>query len=505
MREWLKYVGFIALCTLWATLCFVVPDFLDNPTDGWKNILTLCVYVTAIGVMNFMWLYLSGLHKHLFAVFLPIYSLLGSVVAYYRVAYHATVTPMIIEVTLHTNAGTVAGVVSWQLISYILLNLAIAALFIIRRYRSIRPVKPLWQAVVVILLIPVYYNFNSRLHTSLNQRYPMNIYHSIAEFARFHHSAQSERELTPVIQVTATDSLDVIVIIGEALRADHLSLNGYERMTTPRLQNRSQVISLPHIYSQHTYTSASVPHILTPADSSTVEKAYTHHSFIQNFAEQGYTTAWLSNQDIGHTYAAFINEADTSVFPNASKTVFVYTQWTDMELLPYLDRQISLNASHNLYILHSIGSHWYYNLHIPDSLQQFMPITTNRIVTSNTQEQIVNSYDNTVLCFDAFTDSVIQRFENRTAILFYLSDHGESLGEDGNYLHAAGAEETKYPAALVWYSDRYAQLFPEKIAAIRTNSRRHYRTDYLFYSVLSAAGMEVDGYEGGLDICREEL
>ncbi len=499
-RDLLRYAGFVALCTMWATVCFVIPDFLDNPIDGWKNVITIIIYVTAIGIMNFLWIYLAAMHRHIFAVFFPLYVILGAVVAYYRIAYHATITPMIIEATFHTNAGTVAGVVSWQLILFILLNIGVAIGFVIWRYKGFHPVKPLWQAPIVLLLIIIYYNFNGRLHISLNQRYPMNIVYSITEYARFQHAAHAERIKTSVIKHTSTDSLDVIVVIGEALRADHLSINGYERPTTPLLQLQNNVVSLSNIYSQHTYTSASIPHILTCADSSSTELAYARHSFIQNFADEGYSTSWLSNQDYGHSYATFINETDTTIFPNASKTVFVYNSWTDMDLLPPLKQLMAQQTSHNLYIIHTIGSHWYYNLHVPESLQLFQPLTNNRVVTSNTQEQVINSYDNTVLCFDAFLNSVIMHFENRPAILLYLSDHGESLGENGIYLHASGAEECKYPAALVWYSDKYEQLFPDKIAALKENCNKHYCTDYFFYSVLSAAGMKAEGNEGSLDI-----
>ena len=159
-----------------------------------------------------------------------------------------------------------------------------------------------------------------------------------------------------------------------------------------------------------------------------------------------------------------------------------------MELLPYLDSLIIRKSNKNLYILHTIGSHWYYNLHVPDSLLQYLPLTNNRVITSNTVEQVVNSYDNTILAIDVFLDELTHRFKDTPAILLYISDHGESLGEEGHFLHA-NYEETKYPAALVWYSDKYETMYPEKIKALKRNRIRRYRTDYFFPSVLSAAGM----------------
>ncbi len=91
----------------------------------------------------------------------------------------------------------------------------------------------------------------------------------------------------------------------------------------------------------------------------------------------------------------------------------------------------SSTADKHLFVLHTIGSHWYYNFHVTDSLQLFRPLTDSRIVTQNSEQQMLNSYDNTILYLDYFLDTLIERFEDRVAVVIYLSDHGESLGEDG--------------------------------------------------------------------------
>jgi glucan phosphoethanolaminetransferase (alkaline phosphatase superfamily) len=94
---------------------------------------------------------------------------------------------------------------------------------------------------------------------------------------------------------------------------------------------------------------------------------------------------------------------------------------------------------------------------------------------------------------DVMVDSLIQRLENRCAILFYLSDHGEALGEDGVYLHAAENEALHHPACIVWYSDAYARLYPKKIEALKANKSKRYRTDFLYHSILSSVGIETEG------------
>lgn len=497
--QW-KYLLWAVCATIWATLCFIAPDFSDNPIHDFHAALTILAYIAALGVASFWIIYLLGLNKYIAWISLPIFSLGGAAVSYFRVAFHATITPMIVDATLHTNSGTIAGVISWQLIVWIVLNLLIAGGFIWWRNRIEKQPKAWLQALVMVLLLLVYYNANGRLKFSINQRYPYNIVHGVVEYSQQQQQLSTERSVLAYEAKAIPDSIDVVFVLGEAVRADHLQLNGYERETNPILTTRTNVVSLPHVYSEYTYTSSSVPVILSPADNLHPERSGTHSSFIRVLNENGFHSAWLSNQDNGRSYISFIHEADTVLFPNASKSVFVFDPWYDEQLLGPLDALLQHESARNIYVFHTIGSHWYYDLHVPSALHFFTPTTTNRIVTYNTQEQVINSYDNTVRYMDLFVDSLIQRIESRCAILIFLSDHGEALGEDGQYLHASDNEALHLPACIVWYSNAFATAYPEKIKALLANKDKRYRTDFLYYSILSATGIESEGDNPSVDI-----
>ncbi|MCM1034182.1 MAG: lipid A phosphoethanolamine transferase [Paludibacter sp.] len=496
----IHYILFIIGCTAWATICFIIPDFMDNPWNGFSGWSMFLLYTTAIGGATFLLLYIVALNKYAIAAFLPIFAIGGATVSYFRIAFKATITPIVIDASLHTNAGTISGIVSWQLVVWIMVNLLISIGFIGIRWYKIQPTHRIIQALAGLFLLIVYYNCNSRLYNSINQRYPYNIVHNFILYQEISKETTSERCTYPCNATQAVDSIDIIFVLGEALRADHLALNGYERETTPMLSAHRNIVSLGNIYSEYTHTMASVPHILTPADSITPEKTRTDASFIRCFALQGFRTAWISNQDKGRTYAAFIAENDTVIYPNASKSVFVFNEWTDADLLPPLDKLIQQQTPRNLYTLHCIGSHWYYNNHVPASMQRFQPITDNRVVTGNTPAQVINSYDNTVLYMDWLLNEIIIRFKDKNALLIYLSDHGEALGEDGHWLHAGGTDSEKHPACVVWYSEQYVQNYPDKVKALCTNKDKRYRTDFLFYSILSAAGIEAEGKNAAFDI-----
>lgn len=496
MKSIVHYSIWVTVATLWATLCFLLPDFLDNPADNLRGLLTITAYVTAVGIGNLFLIWLMGMNRRLAALLLPIYGALGAIIAYFRVAYHATITPMVVEATLHTNAGTIAGVVDWRLWLWVVGNIAVAVGLILWRWRIEETERKGIQLLVVLMLWAAYYWGNARLHQSLNQRYPYHVIRSTVEYLQQRQIEAEKRLVWPTQQVSQPDSLTVVFVLGEALRADRLSLNGYARETCPRLSRRQNVLSMPHVYTPYSYTSASVPYLMTPSDSLHPERGSQYHSFVRVLQEYGYYTAWISNQDMGKTYVAFIHEADTVIFPNAGKSVFVFEPWYDEELIAPLTAIMQQQSNpRQLYVLHAIGSHWYYNNHVPEAYQQFQPVTTNRVVLSNSSEEINNSYDNTALYADAFIDSLIQVLEAQCAVLIYLSDHGEALGEHDVYMHGNDQPETLNPACVLWYSERYEARFPDVVAELEAMREDTCKTDFLFPTVLKMAGINMQDNE----------
>ena len=501
-KEILSYLLWSICVTLWVTVCFIVPYFIGSPAEGWEGMLSLVAYVSACSIGSFFLIGLIGSNRYLCAMALPLLAIIGSALSFYLIGYRTTLTPTLIDAIIHTNGEEAIGVLSWQIILWVTLNSIIAYLFIRYRWKKI-VLSHEWLYTLIALLMGFgYLSCNARIRTSLLQRFPYNIPYVVYTYYSLKQSIQDSRSI-PNYEVKAhNDSLTVVLILGEAVRADHLQLNGYPRETTPRLSRRSNIISFPHIYSEQTHTLASLPYILTRADSVHENYQYTETSFISIFRQAGFYTAWISNQDMGSTFSPFLLESDTVLFANAGKSVYVFTKWLDEDLVPAMNSVRSLPHTNALYILHMIGSHWYYNNHVPDAMLFFQPVTTNKMITGNSDEQIINSYDNTIRYMDYFVDSIIASLEQEKALLIYQSDHGEALGEEGAYLHANDAEITKYPATFIWYSDKYAAAYPDKIKALTANKDKRYRTDFVFYSILSAAGIEAEGTNEQVDIFR---
>lgn len=502
MKQTLRYILWVFIAAVWTTLCFITPDFLDSPFEDVAGFLMVCGFIVLCGIGSFLLLYIIGCNKYVTAAVLPLWAVTGAALSYYRVGYHVTLTPMLIDATLQTNLEEAAGVIAWEAVVWTILHLVIAVLLIRWRWRRIDLPYAWIHCLAACILLCLYFNCNRRLRSSLRQRFPYTISYTIREYVSLRHDMEGERQIPAFTVTEQPDSLTVVLIIGEAVRADHLQLNGYERETTPRLMARDHIVSLPNIRSEQTHTLASLPVLLTRADSAHDQYQYTESSFIRIFRQAGYRTAWLSNQDMGRTFSHFIAESDTAIFPNAGKSVYVFSRWLDEELIPLMNSAFVPRPPRALYVLHTIGSHWDYNTHVPADMYLFQPLTSNRTIAANSIEQVVNSYDNTVRYMDYFVDSVIATLTDRKALVIYQSDHGESLGENSKFLHGNEEECCKRPACIVWYSDSFAKAYPDKIKALVANKDKRYHTDYLFYSILYAAGIEAEGDDPAMNIFR---
>ena len=501
-KEWWKYLLWVLVATVWTTVCFIAPDFIESPMDGWRGLLLQAAFLVVFGTGALFAIYAIGSSRHLCAVLLPLWAIAGAALTYYRLGYHVTLTPTIIDVTLRTNPEEAMGVISWHLIAWVALQLVICGVLVWWRWKQGRLTYGWMHALAACIVGGAFLFSNGRLHNSLCHRFPYNIPYAVHTYMTIQRAVQEQKSVPDYEPIEIPDSISLVLVFGEAVRADHLQLNGYPRETTPLLAARSNIISFPHIYCEQAYTAASLPHMLTRADSLNNAYQYTETSFISVMRQEGFYTAWVSNQDNGTTFSRFLSECDTVVFANAGKSVYIYSQWLDQDLVKHLRDLRQHRHERELYILHPIGSHWFYNNHVPEDRYFFQPVATNRTVTANSVEQIINSYDNTVRYMDEVLDSLISCFQDQCALVIYQADHGEALGEEGRYLHANDAQEAKNPACIIWYSDRYAMLYPDKIRALSANRHKHYRTDYVFYSILSAAGIRGEGETEEMNIFR---
>lgn len=481
------YIRFWLLLSAVYALLFIGGDFLDSPVSGWRGILTMTGHWgVAAFFASALWL-AASVNRYVFLAASPLIMLLTAVALYYKFALGVHINPLTIELALVNNLTTWATVIDLQLMCIIGVSIIAGTALGIYRFRKVSTPRYalLWLlSGLAVTAAPV--SVLQRVRNNVSARVPFNTLYNYVTYLQTRRVAAEVRPAFDNIPaVCNTDSLTVVVIIGESLRADHMSVNGYRRPTTPLLSATPNVVSLPRLSSPYAYTYQSVPYLLTRADTLQPDLADTEPAFISLFKKAGYRTAWIGNQDDSAPYAYFMNHCDTLINNGATKSIYGYESWLDTELLPHIDRVLAQSAPRQLLVLHTIGSHWWYRSHYTKRDARFKPETDSRVLTELSQQQMINSYDNTILASDRFWSDVISRLKDRRAVVLYVSDHGESLGEDGRYLHNDGAHECLKPAAFVWMSDNYISTLPEKYAALKRTAALPHDLDVVFHTALS--------------------
>lgn len=490
-------VFYLAIAFIYAAV-FVGAEFAGSPVSGIRGLAALGFQWGVLAAASSAIIGLLALNRYVFVALFPALTAASAIAAYFRVTLGISLTPTAVELAFQNDMSTWGTMVTWQLAAFTLLCTGLAAAAAAARFRLTASPRHPWLWALAFAAVVSVTTRVDRLREPVKARMPYSLYYSFKDYHDNRVTASENRDtFDRVAAKTDNDSLTVMFVIGEALRPDHLGLNGYSRQTTPGLSSEANLVSFPNMRTDYCFTYLSVPHIMTRLDESNPDYAFEEQSFITLFRKAGFHTSWLSNQDQCGTYVYFMNEADTLAFANGTASLYSHRKWLDSDLLPLVDEVLAKPEPLKLAVVHAIGSHWWYRSHHTEEQAIFKPEIDSRIVSELSREQMVNSYDNTVIATDEFLSGIIDRIRNDNSVMIFISDHGEALGEDGNYLHGDSYEPVRHTACLVWYSDRYAEKHPRLAESLRLNSGRCWTTTAMFHSVLEAAGIETAAADQG--------
>jgi lipid A ethanolaminephosphotransferase len=304
-----------------------------------------------------------------------------------------------------------------------------------------------------------------------------------------------------------------VMVVGETARAQNFSLNGYARNTNPLL-SKLDVINFSHATSCGTSTEVSLPCMFSSFGRANYdeEKILSHESVLHVLARAGFKVLWRDNQSgcKGVCEGLAVDQLDKA----GIEALCAEGQCFDEVLLSGMEG-IARDATGNLFVvMHQLGSHGpAYFKRYPAAFKQFSPACENEDLRNCTVAEIVNAYDNSLLYTDFFLSKVIDfltRSETKfdTAML-YVSDHGESLGDKGLYLHgmpySIAPDVQKQVPFLVWLSPGFRRSFGIDEACLRSRASEEVSHDNLFYSILGALDIQTTAYRRALDIfapCR---
>ena len=298
----------------------------------------------------------------------------------------------------------------------------------------------------------------------------------------------------------------VIMIVGEAVRSNRMSLNGYEKETNPLLKGED-IISFTNLYSCGTSTAHSVPCMFSvyDRDKYSYKKGISTENALDILAKTGkIDVSWRDNNSDSKGVALRIDYEDF-------KRKKCDGECRDISMLDTLQKRIDKNKSQDMFIvLHQMGNHGpAYFKRYPKEFEKFTPVCETNQLENCTQEEISNAYDNAVLYTDYFLTKTIDLLkknqdEFETAMV-YMSDHGESLGEGGVYLHGMpyfiAPDVQKHIASFIWFGEGEMRKRVD-FEGLRAKKDASYSQDNLFHSILGLMEVQTKVYDSKKDIFK---
>jgi lipid A ethanolaminephosphotransferase len=305
----------------------------------------------------------------------------------------------------------------------------------------------------------------------------------------------------------------LVLVLGETARAANFSLLGYPRETNPELAAVG-VTAFDNVHSCGTATEVSVPCMFSPYGRARYDERRIKGSegLLDVLARAGYEIRWLDNQSgcKGVCRAGEYEKVEASMAPDLCSG----DECRDEVLVRLLGEQLKRVSSNTVFVLHMMGNHGpaYYRRYPPE-FRRFLPDCQTGQLRDCTREQVVNAYDNAILYTDHVLAGVIRTLAGDPrgfdSAMVYVSDHGESLGEHGLYLHgipyAIAPDLQTHVPMLVWLSRQLTRTGDVDEVCLRGRARNRYTHDNLFHSMLGLADVRTRVYLPSQDIfngCR---
>ncbi|WP_373239255.1 phosphoethanolamine transferase EptA [Kluyvera ascorbata] len=498
------------------------------PVDGLHNALVfLSMPVVAFAVMAILLALASVVRLEKVAA--TLFILLSASAQYFMMNFGIIVDRSMITNILDTTPAESYALLSGQMVlvfSFTAL-LAIALAWLIK----IKPAASVWRgtimragtvivSVLLILLVAglFYKDYASLFRNNKELVKSLNPSNSIVAMNSwyFHH----EMDNLPLVKIGEDAKQKAvmkngprknltILIVGETSRAANFSLGGYDRETNPLLA-KDNVVYFPKTASCGTATAVSVPCMFSNMPRTGYNESLAHHQegLLDIIQRAGIQVQWNDNDGGCKGACDRVPHQDVTALNLPGQCI--NGECYDDVLFHDLEKTIDAMQGDGVIVLHTIGSHGptYYNRYPPE-FRRFTPTCDTSEIQSCSQEQLKNSYDNTILYVDHIVDKAIKLLQSKqdkfTTSLVYLSDHGESLGENGVYLHglpySIAPETQKHVPMLLWLSDDYQKRYGVNYACLQQKAKENdYSQDNLFSTMLGLTGVETQEYHAADDI-----
>ncbi len=305
----------------------------------------------------------------------------------------------------------------------------------------------------------------------------------------------------------------MVMVVGETVRAANWGLSGYTRQTTPELAAFPGVINFSSVRSCGTDTETSLPCIFSPWGRRQYDESKIRgsESLLDVVARAGFRVVWVDNQAGCKGVCQGVESARPD--PALSPQACAGKECQDAALVDQLRRLVKETPGNLLIVLHQMGNHGpAYFKRYPDEFKVFTPACEDPDLPHCSSESIVNAYDNAIRYADHVLASALGFLNEQTshdAAMLYVSDHGESLGEKGLFLHGvpyaiAPDMQTQVPMVM-WLSPSFAQSMRVNSACLSEVAKAPQAHDNIFHTLLGMLDVKTAVYAPEMDFsarCR---
>jgi len=526
LAVWLATVGNLPL---WRAV-WRLPE-----TQGWHAALTMGTLMLATGAFTVAFLCLLVWPRWLKPVAGVLLALAASS-SYFMQSYGVVIDASMIANVTQTNTQEALDLMSWSMLGTLGLGLVLPGVWLWRQ--PVRPVgrgRLAWQQLgtlalalllAIVLLWVSFQDLASLMRNHKSLRYMINPFNTVYALGRhgFGQAVQAQQVLQPIgedahlavpVSNPAASPL-ILLVVGETARAANFGLGGYARDTTPELhqvQKDGDLVYFSQVSSCGTNTQTSVPCMFSHLGRKDyVGNDARYENVLDVMQRAGLAVLWLDNQAGCKGVCDRVPHADTKALKNDA--LCQGGDCLDESLLQILPEQLARldpakTARGTVVVLHQMGSHGpaYYKRSAP-ALKAFTPECTSHALQDCLPEQITNAYDNSLRGTDHFLAQTVQwlqaQAKERPTALVYVSDHGESLGEKGLYLHgmpyALAPQEQTHVPMLMWFSKGMQQSLGMGMDCAQAQAAKPWSHDNLFHTLLGLSGVQTRVAQASMDI-----
>ncbi|AXX97752.1 phosphoethanolamine transferase [Profundibacter amoris] len=498
------------------------------------NTLHVALFGLAVfGLVLFIIALFSG--KWLQKPFLILLLMTGGVSSYYMDTMGVMIDRDMIQNVMTTTMQEGKHLITFGFVSHVVIYAIIPSLFVLL-VKVKRPpfVKALIRNVILAvfafvlfagLLMANYKTFSSAIRNNKDLMGSFQPGAPLTSTIRYANMMLNTRDIVlqprgedavkgPLI-MTAQKPVLTVIMVGETARAQNFGLLGYERNTTPELESiRDRITVFQDVSSCGTATATSLPCMFSRFGRSdySYENGLANENLLDVLTHAGVNVEWYDNNTGDKGIAKRIG-VNTSLTYLKDPVYCAVGECNDGIFMDVLKEKAATITQDTVLVFHMIGSHGpAYYLRYPKEYERFTPTCDKSELKDCSQDEIINTYDNTIAYTDhilAETIKFLQTQDNVIPAMFYMSDHGESLGENGIYLHGtpyfmAPDTQTRVPMIL-WFSQAYNNAFGLDPACMDTRAKQPATHENMFHTILGMMDINTSERNPDLDVvsaCR---